>query len=113
SGRHRSPPMGDNRRSPGPGDLTGNAMDLQLAGQRVLITGASKGIGYACALSFAREGAKPVLIARNAQDLAKAAATIQQDTGVEPEILAMDLSTREAAARVAREVGPVDILLNN
>ncbi|KDC01237.1 NAD(P)H binding domain of trans-2-enoyl-CoA reductase protein [Bordetella bronchiseptica D993] len=29
-------------------------MDLQLAGKRVLITGASKGIGLACALSFAQ-----------------------------------------------------------
>jgi len=29
-------------------------MDLQLAGKRVLITGASKGIGLACAIAFAR-----------------------------------------------------------
>ena len=42
-------------------------MDLQLAGKRVLITGASKGIGLACAVAFAREGADPILVARDAQ----------------------------------------------
>ena len=36
-------------------------MDLQLEGKRVLITGASKGIGLACAMAFAREGAEPIL----------------------------------------------------
>ena len=37
-------------------------MDLQLEGKRVLITGASKGIGLAAALAFAREGASPTLV---------------------------------------------------
>ncbi|WP_154584752.1 SDR family NAD(P)-dependent oxidoreductase, partial [Bordetella pertussis] len=56
-------------------------MDLQLAGKRVLITGASKGIGLACALSFAREGATPVLVARDAQALARAADAVREQTG--------------------------------
>ncbi|WP_376843100.1 SDR family NAD(P)-dependent oxidoreductase, partial [Bordetella pertussis] len=53
-------------------------MDLQLAGKRVLITGASKGIGLACALSFARGGATPVLVARDAQALARAADAVRE-----------------------------------
>jgi 3-oxoacyl-[acyl-carrier protein] reductase len=46
-------------------------MDLQLKARRVLITGGSKGIGLATAISFAREGAQPVLVSRTAADAAK------------------------------------------
>ncbi|WP_154584005.1 SDR family NAD(P)-dependent oxidoreductase, partial [Bordetella pertussis] len=66
-------------------------MDLQLAGKRVLITGASKGIGLACALSFAREGATPVLVARDAQALARAADAVREQTGQAAETHAQDL----------------------
>ncbi|WP_144637794.1 SDR family oxidoreductase [Bordetella genomosp. 13] len=88
-------------------------MDLQLNGKRVLVTGASKGIGLACALSFAREGARPVLVARDAQALAEAAALVAQQTGVQAEVQACDLSEPDAAARLAQRVGAVDILVNN
>lgn len=54
-------------------------MDLRLSGKRVLITGASKGIGYACALAFAREGAQPILVARNPEGLRKAADAVRQE----------------------------------
>ena len=56
-------------------------MDLQLMGKRVLITGASKGIGQACALSFAREGAVPVLVARDESALQSLAADILEQPG--------------------------------
>jgi len=55
-------------------------MDLQLDGKRVLITGASKGIGLACALAFAREGAEPILVARDDAALRAAAETIRDAT---------------------------------
>ncbi|MES2534641.1 MAG: short-chain dehydrogenase/reductase [Pseudomonadota bacterium] len=88
-------------------------MDLQLTGKRVLITGASKGIGYACALSFVREGASPILVARSAEGLEQAAASIKSETGVTVETVAMDLGAAEGAQSLAQRVGDVDILINN
>jgi NAD(P)-dependent dehydrogenase (short-subunit alcohol dehydrogenase family) len=44
-------------------------MDLELSGKVVVVTGASKGIGFACAEAFAREGAKVALVSRSAQNL--------------------------------------------
>ena len=47
-------------------------MDLELKGKSVLVTGASKGIGFAIAELFADEGANVAICARNADDVAKA-----------------------------------------
>jgi 3-oxoacyl-[acyl-carrier protein] reductase len=88
-------------------------MDLQLRGKRALITGASKGIGYATALSFAREGALPILVARSADGLAKAAASIKAETGVAVETIAMDVSDADAPAELLKRSGDVDFLINN
>ena len=44
-------------------------MDLNLAGRVVIVTGASKGIGYACAQAFAAEGAKVALVSRSQANL--------------------------------------------
>ena len=88
-------------------------MDLQLMGKRVLITGASKGIGQACALSFAREGAVPVLVARDESALQSLAADILEQTGQSAEVLAQDLAAAGAAEAVIKHVGDIDILVNN
>ncbi len=88
-------------------------MDLQLGGKRVLITGASKGIGLACAHSFAREGALPILVARDRAALAEAAEDIRRQTGVAAGFLASDLAQAGAAEALAREAGSIDILVNN
>jgi len=78
-----------------------------------LITGASKGIGYACALSFAREGAKPIMVSRNSETLTKAAKNILDETGVFAEAICLDLSIAGSAATLFEGVGPIDILVNN
>ena len=44
-------------------------MDLQLNDRIVVVTGASKGIGWACAEAFARAGAKVVLVSRSQANL--------------------------------------------
>jgi NAD(P)-dependent dehydrogenase (short-subunit alcohol dehydrogenase family) len=88
-------------------------MDLQLKGRRVLITGGSKGIGLATAISFAREGAQPVLVSRTAATLQKACDTVAAETGVTPTTLACDLSTADGLATLVAQMGEVDILVNN
>ena len=50
-------------------------MDLGLVGKTVLLTGASKGIGYAAARLFAQEGATVVICARRSDALVEAAET--------------------------------------
>lgn len=88
-------------------------MDLRLAGKKVLVTGGSRGIGFACALGFAREGAVPVLVSRDADSLAAASRRIEQETGRAAAVVAMDLARPGSAAALAAEVGEVDILVNN
>ena len=88
-------------------------MDLQLKGKSVLITGASKGIGLACARVFAREGALPIIVSRSAEALAAAAKAVQGETGVAVRTIAADLSRPGSAAKLAADAGDIDILVNN
>lgn len=88
-------------------------MDLQLAGSSVLITGASKGIGKAAALSFAAEGCSLHLAARSADELEIIKSEVQQKHGVSVSIHPGDLSTTASMVRLANEAGDVDVLINN
>jgi 3-oxoacyl-[acyl-carrier protein] reductase len=88
-------------------------MDLELKGQRVVVTGGSRGIGYAVALAFAREGALPLLVSRSAEALDKAAAAITKDTGVQVRTLAADLGQPAGLQALVQAAGDVDILVNN
>lgn len=88
-------------------------MDLKLAGRRVLITGASQGIGEAAAHSFAAEGCRVELAARSADKLAEIRDRIVAETGVEVGIHAMDLGSDAQMHALAETVGDVDILVNN
>jgi NAD(P)-dependent dehydrogenase (short-subunit alcohol dehydrogenase family) len=82
------------------------AMNLELEGQHILITGGSKGIGLACAHRFVQEGARVSLIARQreALDAARAALTKLREDSV-ASTMAVDL--REAAN------GPIAVLVNS
>jgi NAD(P)-dependent dehydrogenase (short-subunit alcohol dehydrogenase family) len=88
-------------------------MDMKLRGTSVLITGASKGIGLACALAFAAEGCDLHLAARSAELLAAAKAAIEAEYGVAVTIHPGDLSDDAAMQALAAAAGDVDILVNN
>ncbi len=81
-----------------------------------LITGASRGIGLACAKALAAAGHKVVLAARNLDKLEEAAAEIRL-TGGEALVVTIDLSSpesiQEAVKKAIAEAGPIHILVNN
>jgi NAD(P)-dependent dehydrogenase (short-subunit alcohol dehydrogenase family) len=88
-------------------------MNLELRGKRVLVTGASQGIGEGIAEVFAEEGANLLLAARNAQRLDAVADRLRAKHGVDVEVRAADLRQRDALEAVAKAAEDVDILVNN
>jgi NAD(P)-dependent dehydrogenase (short-subunit alcohol dehydrogenase family) len=88
--------------------------DLQ--GRIALVTGASQGIGRACALELARAGATVVLAARNEVKLAEAVEEIQ-GAGGEAAAIPLDLASEESIKSVAKSLvesyGKIEILVNN
>ncbi|SOJ53297.1 Fatty acyl-CoA reductase [Mycobacterium simulans] len=89
---------------------------IELAGKRVLLTGASSGIGEAAAEQFARRGATVVAVARR-QDLLDEVADRITTSGGTAMSVPCDLSDMEAVdalvADVEKRIGGVDILINN
>ena len=103
-------------------------MDLQLKGKTALVLAASKGLGKACALMLAREGANVVIGARNRDTLEATAAEIREQAkdahakdpqAQGPQVLAipLDVQKPEEAANfintAANQLGAIDILVNN
>ncbi len=99
-------------------------------GRVALVTGASQGIGRACAIALAERGATVALCARNEVKLAEVAAEIngsnptRDDTtvtngapGLSAQVFALDLASEESIKACAKAVidrlGKVDILVNN
>ena len=83
-----------------------------LNGKRALITGASSGIGRACAVALADYGATVTLAARRVDKLEETAAQLR-DAGQTAEILALDVGDIEATASAVERHGPFDILINS
>ncbi len=83
----------------------------------VLVTGASSGIGEALAHCFARDGHRPILVARDEARLRALAATLEAAHGVRALVLPVDLVRPDAvtdlAATLRRRRRPVDVLVNN
>src|SRR5437899_9124519 len=84
-------------------------MDLRLKGKSVLITGGSRGIGFACAKAFAAEGCRLHLASRNAERLGQAA----RELGGDVRTHSVDLRDGAALRRLAKDCADVDILVNN
>ncbi len=87
-------------------------MDLGLKGRTAVITGGSKGIGYAVAEELAREGVHLHLSARGEAELAEAKRLLTVKFDVEVQTHALDLSDREARDRFAHDRSSADIWVN-
>lgn len=88
----------------------------ELAGRIALVTGASQGIGRACALGLAKAGATVALAARNEAKLAEVAAEITAAGGQAAAFaldVASDDSIKNGAKAVLDRFGKVEILVNN
>lgn len=88
----------------------------RLAGKIAIVTGASKGLGKALAVAFAREGAKVVVNSRSEQSIRPVADEVEK-AGGEVLAVAADVSKPEGARKLASEAveefGKIDVLVNN
>jgi NAD(P)-dependent dehydrogenase (short-subunit alcohol dehydrogenase family) len=85
---------------------------LDLRGQKALVTGATSGLGRAIALQLAREGADVIV---NGRDAMRGAETVQAITeaGGSARFIAADLSDLAELRRLAQDAGDIDVLVNN
>lgn len=86
--------------------------DIELAGKRILVTGASSGIGAAGAAKLARAGARVIVVARR-QELLDAVVDRITAEGGEASAYACDLSDLDAVDALVADVGDIDVLINN
>ncbi len=84
----------------------------QMQKRTALVTGASRGIGHACAVALARAGHTVVLAARNREKLDEAAAQIREQGG-DARVVEIDLSVPDSIKSAFQQAGPIDILVNN
>jgi NAD(P)-dependent dehydrogenase (short-subunit alcohol dehydrogenase family) len=92
-------------------------MDLQLAGQTVLVTGAGRGLGRSIGLAFAAEGANVAFHHNASAGGAEQAAKEAAELGVRAMAVGADLRERaaveRAVAQVRDQLGPIGVLVNN
>jgi len=92
-------------------------MDLHLKDKRALVTGSSRGLGYATALALAREGCRVAINSRDEAKVGAAAQVIAGETGARAIGLAGDVGDPDVPERLvgetARAFGGLDILITN
>jgi len=94
-------------------------MDLELADKVAIVTGASRGLGLACATALAAEGCRVTVCARGEATLIEAGSTLRSVAGADDRILPVvaDVSSPAGVADVVRRTieafGRLDILVNN
>ena len=90
-------------------------MELGLTGRTALVTGASYGLGYACAKELSQEGAKVVICSRDKDRIESAATEISSETGNSVTAIAADLTNDQDLSRLLDEARAalehVDILV--
>src|SRR5690606_35538743 len=95
---------------------TALGITTDLTGQIALITGASQGLGKACAVRLAECGATAVCVARSVDKLSQVVAEIEANGGA-GEAIACDVGSRESVAdlfkTIEQKYGKLDILVNN
>jgi 3-oxoacyl-[acyl-carrier protein] reductase len=91
-------------------------MEDYMATKTAFITGASRGIGRACAVALAQAGNRVALAARDMAKLEEVAAEVRA-LGAEAHVVAIDMasfdSIKDAIASTAKDFGRIDILVNN
>lgn len=91
-------------------------MDLGLAGKRALVTGGSRGIGRACALALAREGARVMVCGRTPRDLEETLAALGGEAAGHSSMvvdLMADDGPSQLVAQLGATLGYVDIVVQN
>lgn len=89
---------------------------FDLSGKRALVTGSSRGLGFAMAKALAEAGASIILNARDGVALGAAAQDLAS-IGASVKAVAFDVTSRDsindAVTYIEDEIGPIDILVNN
>jgi 3-oxoacyl-[acyl-carrier protein] reductase len=88
-------------------------MDLGIRGKKALLSGASRGLGKACALALAHEGVEVTIVARTRDVLERTAAEIARATGTTVTPVAADITSKDGRAAALDACPHPDILLNN
>jgi NAD(P)-dependent dehydrogenase (short-subunit alcohol dehydrogenase family) len=89
-----------------------NAGLQDFAGRTIVVTGASRGLGLACAEAFAQRGGELVLVSRGATELEAAAAQLRA-AGAQARAVPCDVTDAAAVARLFETLERCDVLINN